>query len=880
MTLTHLPGRTALLLFCLAATQFGCSSGSNDPDPAAPTPDPVATQEIVVTPSLGRINRGIARAFSVAGTPLSDAVELGDDGKGTLEIPATHDAPLIVEVSGSDEADYFDEGANTTVPFPADQRIRAALPGPRDEVGIHILTELALRLLEASGEEFDLELIELANERIRAALADDVDDLLSPPFIVDGSTASGDLDDDDAGRLAARLGALAMLAAGDATPALTMLRQLAADVTNGSLDGFADGAAIEGLVYDPATFAAAFVQALRDFADAFGSEALKQRAISANARSQIGLVRRPGATEPASINPSLAGDYLLTYFEAVAGGPFMAGETVMVIVGADDTLKVGDLLLTDPFHFIQDDGFVFRTEINWLDADTGIVYGLSNNESGVFNDLNLGDNEQTQANGLPLFLGQLFDDSASDDNGDGNGGGNGGAPNGSFSGVRVNDSQGNAVTELAGIPLDRNNCSGCTYSVSGARQLADGKLLVIGNYTGLRAGNSVREWHVVRIDIDSLTVDTSYGDSGRLIHVGGNLDENFPSFGFDFDAEERLLLLNDIPGSGRTVSRIDTDGTPDTSFGSNGSVTLPGNVGTGSTIPTHRTLAVLPDGRIAVGGRTGPITFNGPRNWLIAVLSASGSFDSAVGEGGEVTFTPPIEDPQSEIRMLKVMGDHLYATGVAGDTIFAARFAPDTLELDTTYGSEGFIEVLSGTSIAINDMMLDDQGRLVLVGTGPGQGSNVWSASAGQAFHIYRYLPSGAADSSFGSGGLVKVDFGDSGRQTQIQDDVATQVMAAAGGRLLVTGHSYSRTSGSSSNRRFAMTRLHADGSLDDSFFFVEERLRIQLTGSLTFLRGGPINKQQTAVVAAGNRLIGVSTSGDTWNGLKPETPIALRWWE
>ncbi|MCC5871041.1 MAG: hypothetical protein JJU22_01460 [Gammaproteobacteria bacterium] len=402
-----------LFIALLVSMLLVACGGSSRDDPAdpAPQPDPVATQEIVVSPSLGRINRGIARAFALNGDALSDAVTVGDDGTATLEIPATHDEPLLVEVVGADDADYFDESANTTLPFPADQSLRALLPGPRDGVGVSILTELAVILAEAAGETIDLELIEIANERIRAALAADVADLLTPPVIVDGATAAGMLSDDDAGRLAARLGALAMLAEGAATPALTILRQLAEDIADGTIDGVGLQGVIEDLVYDRVTFAADFLAAIQAFAAAFGTEELQAHAASVTPPlTAIGRATRPGATQSATINPDLVGDYLLTYFEAAAGGPFTEGETVMVIVGADNTLRVGELQLEDPFHFVQDDGFVFESEINWRDEATGVIYALSLNDTGVFNEINVGDGNQIQQNGFPLFLGQLFED--------------------------------------------------------------------------------------------------------------------------------------------------------------------------------------------------------------------------------------------------------------------------------------------------------------------------------------------------------------------------------------------------------------------------------------------------------------------------------------
>ena len=54
-------------------------------------------------------------------------------------------------------------------------------------------------------------------------------------IVVDADTGAGAVDGTDGGKLAARLAALAMLADADATPALTILDQLALDVADGAL---------------------------------------------------------------------------------------------------------------------------------------------------------------------------------------------------------------------------------------------------------------------------------------------------------------------------------------------------------------------------------------------------------------------------------------------------------------------------------------------------------------------------------------------------------------------------------------------------------------------------------------------------------------------
>jgi hypothetical protein len=304
------------------------------------------------------------------------------------------------------------------------------LPAPRDTAGVSILTELATRLVEAGGT-FDADAIEAANETIRAALAPEVADLLTPPTLVDGETGPGDLDDSDAGRLAARLGALAALADGDATPALTILQQLADDVADGTIDGQGEDGALEGLAYDPATFEDDFVTALRDFAAAFGDDDLQGSTNGDGVRGDGGLGGANGGsgggtdgdtdagtggdgfvTEPATVNGEFVGTFTLVYFDGgneLTNDPFADEQEVEVTITGDGTLTIDDVgPLSDPFLSSgPSGGAVNPAEIIWEDPATGLFYALSNNESGVFNEINVGDPANPQASGFPGFLGQI-----------------------------------------------------------------------------------------------------------------------------------------------------------------------------------------------------------------------------------------------------------------------------------------------------------------------------------------------------------------------------------------------------------------------------------------------------------------------------------------
>lgn len=113
-----------------------------------------------------------------------------------------------------------------------------------------------------------------------------------------------------------------------------------------------------------------------------------------------------GVTTPGTINSALVGSYTLTYHEAASGGPFSDGDTVNVTVAADGRLTVPAGTFGSPFYR-SFGGTPNTAEIIWLDAGAQIEYALSDNNSGNFNEINIGDASQPQGSGVPAFLGQL-----------------------------------------------------------------------------------------------------------------------------------------------------------------------------------------------------------------------------------------------------------------------------------------------------------------------------------------------------------------------------------------------------------------------------------------------------------------------------------------
>ena len=336
--------------------------------------EPIASrQQITVAPSLGRTRGAGVQAVQPDGATLSNEVDTDSDGKAILEIPASYGGPLIIEMRGKAGATYFDEGSGREEDFPAGQQLRVALAAPTEEAGLSILTELAVQLAEATGETLDADVINAANERIRAALAPEVENLLTPPAVVDSATAAGSIDDSDAGRLAARLGALAMLATSDTAPALAILQQLADDVGEGLIDGVGADGAITDPVYLPATFASDFITAVRDFAASFGTEALQAPAAGDSAAGACGSNAGPVTEAGLDLDfvTKCAGTYTVT--ETTTG----THASKSVTIGADGaiTFDTGIAFTADGIVAIFDRISVDRRiQINYgADDDADVI---------------------------------------------------------------------------------------------------------------------------------------------------------------------------------------------------------------------------------------------------------------------------------------------------------------------------------------------------------------------------------------------------------------------------------------------------------------------------------------------------------------------------
>ena len=239
------------LAVLLALGVSGCSDDDGDNDGG----DQAAASSVTVTPALGLVRNAPVRIFQADGSTELASGETDASGVVTLAITG-YSGPVVVQVSGDDDAQYYDEAAGTLVPFPADASLRALSPEASGSVAVTPVTEIAYQAAQRQG------LFPLDSEQ-------------AAPTAFDSETTTASLEDDAAGRYALMLAALAQLGAGEAAPALAAARALAADLVDSAIDGQADG---EPLNVPYSDFGAELASALAAFAANFGTEALQTAA--------------------------------------------------------------------------------------------------------------------------------------------------------------------------------------------------------------------------------------------------------------------------------------------------------------------------------------------------------------------------------------------------------------------------------------------------------------------------------------------------------------------------------------------------------------------------------------------------------------------------
>lgn len=319
----------------------------------------------------------------------------------------------------------------------------------------------------------------------------------------------------------------------------------------------------------------------------------------------------------------------------------------------------------------------------------------------------------------------------------------------------------------------------------------DGKIVLVGT------GDStlVAHGYMVRYNVNG-SLDASFGAGGELrIRPGGNRAQlndivYLPS--------GKLLVAGTVRVNGNNdalLMRFNANGTLDATFGNLGGYRYYHLFGSEAI----NKLFVRPDGRILAVGTAASVTAD---SLFAGRFLADGQPDASYGSGG---FALSEVSPTGESifdAVLKTDGGIVLAVGGEVQGNYGTHLIQlDTAgQLDLTFAGSGnhdfgTAEPTEATAV----MALQPDGKIIVAG-----GKDVGNGEYDPV--VFRFLPNGSLDASFGTGGKVVLALNNS---YELPGAIALQ----ADGKILSVGINFAFTSA-----RLYFSRQNVDGSLDLSF--------------------------------------------------------------
>jgi|GEM_PF-2319344 len=331
---------------------------------------------------------------------------------------------------------------------------------------------------------------------------------------------------------------------------------------------------------------------------------------------------------------------------------------------------------------------------------------------------------------------------------------------------------------------------GASETVAEAKLLADGKILIVGN-----AYNS--DAFLARLNSDG-SPDTSFG-SGGIMQIATTVADSGDSL--TVLADNSLLIAGTGSGSYEdfALTHVLTDGTLDPGFGTDGMVLLDMNslvtTGWGGSSDSLYGVTSQPDGKIIAVGRvgSGPYLFQTSLGAVVR-FNADGSLDTNFGDSHGVAIVPlsgTINPTQAQV----LADGKILVVGINDQTAFLTRFNSDGT-VDTAFGPDGTGSVSGQTGDFDFDMLaLQTDGSIILAG--------------GNGF-VSRYSADGILDTAFGTQGTSQTGL-----------EYVSGVSVLSNGKIAVAGSLYGSDITpvwAETTNDFAVVCLNTDGTPDTAF--------------------------------------------------------------
>jgi uncharacterized delta-60 repeat protein len=190
---------------------------------------------------------------------------------------------------------------------------------------------------------------------------------------------------------------------------------------------------------------------------------------------------------------------------------------------------------------------------------------------------------------------------------------------------------------------------------------------------------------------------------------------------------------------------------------------------------------VQPDGKIVVAGHATDAAGTG-NDFAVARYDVDGELDPTFGEDGTGLVTTDIAGVADFAYAVALQSDGAIVlagrvSNDGGGGFFGlARYTPDG-RLDSTFGSSGTTIADFGHGGIAEGLVAQPDGKLIVAGNALGD------------FALARFEPNGSPDQTFGTGGLVTTDFGQLTGNTPAPD-YARDLAVDTRGNIVVVGTS------------------------------------------------------------------------------------------
>ena len=370
------------------------------------------------------------------------------------------------------------------------------------------------------------------------------------------------------------------------------------------------------------------------------------------------------------------------------------------------------------------------------------------------------------------------------------------------------------VTADGTVTLATGLLPGTAYSVTVATQ-------PVGQTCSVTGGAGTVAQAAVTVPVTCVdtpgSLDWRFGPAGAGVVIHGNAaggDGADLGQAVTFDDQGRIVVAGHSAGTAGTLDmalwRYTATGVLDTTFSTDGFLNDPG-AGPGGNSETVG-LAVTTDsqGRIVVAG----YSIGTDNLWGVAVWRylPDGTPDPDLNGGDFVRITAPRQG--GGVGVVVDADDRIVVSGFTYDPdngfnidMTLWRFT-EAGALDVTFDTDGIVYSASaaggsGEDIAVG-VTLDASDRIVVTGYSTNGDGN-------QDMALWRYLPTGAPDTSFAGDGSLTLDNPAAGGT---KNDVGRDIVFDAAGRIVVTGW----TPDASTGDDFALWRVSASGVPDPGF--------------------------------------------------------------